>query len=203
MIYVPHTPEYASEAKRLIGQLHAFDVAARAVPYASTGNWELNTLERVSAVWLETSKAGERDGWLMDADIEVRSDPSNFFSTFLDDYNIALCHRFDKANQSDDFRVSAGVVGWRGIVGYEFFTDWASRCRSWPEFSKANHLTYSCPEQACLTFAERLAALGGAKMKSIPPKYNCLPKDEDAGVVPVLYHLPASRTKKKHIGRPA
>ena len=203
MIYIPHTPEYASEAERLIGQLHSFDVAARAVPYASAGNWELNTLERANAVWLQTVSKRENYSWLMDADIEVRQDPTKFFSTFLDDCDIALCHRFDKKNQSDDFRVSAGVVGWRGTVGYEFFTDWASRCRNWPEFSKANHLTYSCPEQACLTFAERLASLGGATIKSIPSKFNCLPKDEEAGVEPVLFHLPASRTKKKHIGRPA
>ena len=206
MIFIAATQDYLPEAKSLSEALSRYDLASYVSRYESVGSWEENTLRRVLVVhtaWRNhclPNKMGE-PCWLVDADLTIESDPSAFFNHYLDVFDVALAYRDDKPNLSPDFAISAGIVGWRGTAGAEFFVDWAERCLDYPGLKRRTGTTWSAPEQGCLHAAARLADQRGTLIRPIAKHYHCLPQDRAKCGPVVISHTPASRKKKRLLGR--
>ena len=206
MIFIAAPQDYLAEAKSLSEALSRYSLESYVSRYESVGSWEENTLRRVLVVhtaWRNHCLPKMDEAcWLVDADLTIESDPSAFFKHYLDAFDIALAYRDDKPNLSDDFAISAGIVGWRGTAGAEFFVDWASRCLDYPSMRKRTGTTWAAPEQGCLKQAERQADQRGAIIRPIAKHYHCLPQDRHTCTSPVVIsHTPASRRKKRLLGR--
>lgn len=207
-VYCAATPEYRAEAEALRLALAPHGIVPIIVSYESRRSWEANTLRRPVEVLrvyegdLDSRTIGTEDScWLVDADIAIRSNPGEFFRYFIATSDVALAYRHDKASAAPDFRISAGIVGWRGDAGLAFLSAWAGWCEYYEVAHKKYGLTYSAPEQWALGRAEEAARENRSRIQEIPAKYHCLPQDVDLLEEPaVICHTPASRTKKRIIG---
>lgn len=212
MIYCPVTPEYEAEAAALVAALAAYSIPVTVVPYESAGAWEANTLLRSvvawRAHWRDVEAQRERDigpHWIVDADLEVVRDPRDLFDgklLFRGMGAVAVSRRHDKPTLSKDFTFSAGIVGWWN-GGRFAVSRWAHLCARYQEDKRKYGWMYSAPEQAMLYDA--LTDKSGSipiEIQDIPPQFQVLPQDgPEAWANAVIRHPPASRTKKKQIGR--